>query len=56
MSKFIVTTTIQPPTEATIKYSEKPDWKLIVVGDKKRQKKNTKILIVYICLRKIKKI
>ena len=35
MNKFIVTTTIQPPTEATLKYSENPDWKLIVVGDKK---------------------
>ena len=42
MSKFIVTTTIQPPTEATIKYSEKPDWKLIVVGDKKTPKEEYK--------------
>lgn len=33
--KFIVTTTIQPPTEATIKFSKKKDWNLIVVGDKK---------------------
>ena len=33
--KFIVTTTIQPPTEATIRFSKKKDWNLIVVGDKK---------------------
>lgn len=32
-TKFIVTTTINPPTEATIKFSQKKDWKLIVVGD-----------------------
>jgi len=35
MKKFIVTTTINPPTEATIKYSQKKDWTLIVVGDTK---------------------
>ncbi len=35
MKKFIVTTTIQPPTEATIKYSEMDGWELVVVGDKK---------------------
>lgn len=35
MNKFIVTTTINPPTEATIKYSQKKDWTLIVVGDTK---------------------
>ena len=35
MKKYIVTTTIQPPTEATIKYSEMSDWQLVVVGDKK---------------------
>jgi hypothetical protein len=33
MKKFIVTTTINSPTEATIKYSKKSDWTLIVVGD-----------------------
>lgn len=33
MNKYIVTTTINSPTEATIKYSEKQEWKLIVVGD-----------------------
>jgi len=35
MKKFIVTTTINSPTEATIKYSQKKDWTLIVVGDTK---------------------
>ena len=35
MKKYIVTTTINPPTLATIKYSRKEDWTLIVVGDTK---------------------
>ena len=35
MNKFIVLTTIQKPTKATIRFSEKKDWNLIVVGDKK---------------------
>ena len=35
MKKYIVTTTIQPPTEATIKYSQMEGWQLVVVGDKK---------------------
>ena len=35
MNKFIVTTTIQPPTEATLKFLEKDDWTLVVVGDTK---------------------
>lgn len=35
MKNYIVTTTIQAPTEATIKFSSMPNWKLIVVGDKK---------------------
>lgn len=35
MKNYIVTTTIQEPTEATIKFSSMPNWKLIVVGDKK---------------------
>lgn len=35
MNKFIVTTTIQSPTEATLKFCEKKDWNLIVVGDLK---------------------
>lgn len=33
MKKIIVTTTINPPTEALLKYSSLRDWKLIVVGD-----------------------
>jgi hypothetical protein len=35
MKKFIVTTTINPPTIATQKYASFKDWTLIVVGDKK---------------------
>jgi hypothetical protein len=35
VNKYIVTTTINPPTLATIKYSRKEDWILIVVGDTK---------------------
>lgn len=35
MKKFIVTTTIQPPTEATLKFASMSDWTLIVVGDTK---------------------
>lgn len=35
MKKFIVTTTIQSPTLATHKFSEKSDWTLVVVGDTK---------------------
>lgn len=35
MKKIIVTTTINSPTLATIKYSKMDDWDLIVVGDTK---------------------
>jgi hypothetical protein len=35
MKKFIVTTTIQPPTEATLKFAAMKDWSFIVVGDQK---------------------
>ena len=35
MNKIIVTTTINEPTEATIKFSNMSDWHLIVVGDTK---------------------
>lgn len=35
MSKIIVTTTISPPTEATLKFAAMTDWHLIVVGDTK---------------------
>ena len=33
--KFIVTTSIYPPTEATRKYAAMEDWSLVVVADKK---------------------
>jgi hypothetical protein len=35
MIKTIVTTTINKPTEALIKFSKMKDWNLVVVGDKK---------------------
>ena len=38
MRKFIVTTTISPPTEATIKYSKMDGWDFIMVGDLKTPK------------------
>jgi hypothetical protein len=38
MKKFIVTTTINPPTEAIEKYDRKSGWQLIVIGDKKTPK------------------
>ena len=38
MKKFIVTTTINPPTKAILKYDYMKDWNLIVVGDLKTPK------------------
>lgn len=35
MKKVIVTTTINPPTEAIKKFCAMPDWELVVIGDKK---------------------
>lgn len=35
MKKIIVTTTINEPTEATLKFCEKKDWQFIIAGDKK---------------------
>ena len=35
MKKYIIITTIQGPTEATLKFSKKKEWTLVVVGDKK---------------------
>ncbi|NDD66971.1 hypothetical protein EBZ35_04900 [bacterium] len=35
MKKVIVTTTINPPTEAVIKFDRLADWELIVIGDLK---------------------
>ena len=46
---FIVTTTINPPTEALIKYSKFKNWKLVVVGDLKTpEKKYKKLKILFI--------
>lgn len=38
MKKVIVTTTINPPTEALLKFDSMPDWTLIVIGDLKTPK------------------
>jgi hypothetical protein len=35
MKRIIVTTTINPPTEAMRKFAALPDWTLVVIGDKK---------------------
>jgi hypothetical protein len=35
MPKVIVTTTINPPTEALRRFAAMPDWELVVIGDKK---------------------
>ena len=35
MKKAIVTTTINPPTKASLAYAAKRDWDFIVVGDTK---------------------
>jgi hypothetical protein len=35
MNKVIVTTTIYPPSEATLKFAKKRDWNFVIVGDKK---------------------
>ncbi|MCH7990974.1 MAG: hypothetical protein IIC35_00975 [Gemmatimonadetes bacterium] len=35
MSRIIVTTTINAPTEALRKFAAIPDWELVVIGDKK---------------------
>lgn len=35
MTRFIVTTTINPPTDAIRAYSQMADWVLIVVGDRR---------------------
>jgi hypothetical protein len=38
MRKVIVTTTINPPTEAIKKFSAMPGWDLVVIGDQKTPK------------------
>lgn len=35
MKRFIVTTTINSPTEATLKFCQKQDWEFVIVGDLK---------------------
>ena len=40
MKKFIIITTIQQPTKATLKFASMKDWNLIVVGDKKTPHKD----------------
>jgi hypothetical protein len=35
MKKVIVTTTINPPSKALMAFAKMPDWRMIVVGDKK---------------------
>jgi hypothetical protein len=35
MKKVIVATTINPPTEAILRFDAMPDWTLVVIGDKK---------------------
>jgi hypothetical protein len=38
MKKVIVTTTINPPTKAILKFDSMPDWDLVVIGDLKTPK------------------
>jgi hypothetical protein len=38
MNKYIVCTSINQPTEAILAYDSMPNWKLVVVGDKKTPK------------------
>ena len=35
VKKVIVTTTINPPTEAILRFDAMTDWDLVVIGDKK---------------------
>ncbi|OUW38394.1 MAG: hypothetical protein CBD44_01100 [Flavobacteriaceae bacterium TMED184] len=42
MNNAIVTTTIQPPTEATLKFCKLSNWDLIIVGDLKTPKNDYK--------------
>ena len=44
MKKFIVTTTINNPTLATVAFSQMQDWTLIIVGDLKTPHKEYKEL------------
>ena len=44
MNNAIVTTTIQKPTEATLKFCEINNWDLIVVGEKLEFRLRKKLL------------
>lgn len=49
MKKFIVTTTIYKPTEATLKFAEMEDWTLVVAGDTKTpHKEYEKLNCIYL--------
>ncbi len=49
MKKIIVTTTINPPTEAIEKYDHMEGWELVVVGDKKTPRDYPLDNGVYLC-------
>jgi hypothetical protein len=48
MKKFIVTTTINRPTDALIRYSQIEGWTLIVVGDKKTPREYNNLDCIYL--------
>lgn len=52
MKKYIVTTTINPPTKALKLYSELEEWKLIVVGDLKTPSGFSSLDCIYISPKK----
>ena len=48
MKKVIVTTTINPPTEAIRRFERMLDWDLVVIGDKKTPKPYGLKRVVYV--------
>ena len=58
INNYIVTTTINAPTEAIYKYSKIKNWKLIVVGDKKTPHEKFRKLknIIYLGIKEQEKI
>jgi len=48
MKRVIVTTTINPPTEAIERFDANPDWDLVVIGDLKTPKDYTLKRGVYV--------
>ena len=44
MNKIIVTTTINQPTEATIKFAAMTDWHMVIAGDLKTPHESYKSL------------